>query len=391
MVRAVLKRAHRMLRSPGSTPLLARLAAVAAFSITALGANTASAANIAIDMTGVKQDPSNHPQNLNPFYISQADCSGGAKLTFPVSIMNRPSSAQFEVWAGSTCDQAMSRTSTSTTVVCKKLTASVPDINNGGNVVIASADIANAVPGVASCVDSGSQTAGTKITLYFMLITNENTENVDATNVASFTTTVDLLGPTAPTGVTIKAGGEVLILDYTLPTDSDINAFYAYCDSGGAVVTPDGGADGGDAGTMMSGGAPVCVGDAGACSGGSVLTAGQIPSTKYQVGNAGNKSSTEVVASGLTDGTCYECGVAAIDTLGNAGPLSTVLCSTPEPINDFYQLYVDAGGQAGGGFCSFSDPEQTAPLFAVSTGILGFALAARRRRRRSQKGEGGKK
>lgn len=48
----------------------------------------------------------------------------------------------------------------------------------------------------------------------------------------------------------------------------------------------------------------------------------------------------------------YSIAVAGIDAVGNVGTLSMINCAKPQPIDDFYKLYREAGGKAGGGYCT---------------------------------------
>jgi hypothetical protein len=66
----------------------------------------------------------------------------------------------------------------------------------------------------------------------------------------------------------------------------------------------------------------------------------------------------------------YSVAVAAIDGVGNAGKLSNVTCQTPSPVDDFFQVYRDAGGQGGGGFCSVPG------AIGHGAGLFGLALLA---------------
>jgi hypothetical protein len=94
-------------------------------------------------------------------------------------------------------------------------------------------------------------------------------------------------------------------------------------------------------------------------------------------------TSNEVVAKNLTNGTLYACAIAPFDTVGNNGKLSTVYCGTPAPVDDFFKTYRDAGGQAGGGYCSFGQRSRDG-VFLVALFGVGLALFTRRR------GRGGK-
>jgi hypothetical protein len=97
----------------------------------------------------------------------------------------------------------------------------------------------------------------------------------------------------------------------------------------------------------------------------------------------GGVSSTQINVLGLKNGDYYNVAVAATDAVGNVGPLSNVPCGEPVPVNDFWKVYYEAGGRAGGGFCS-ADGVGT----PVGTGGIGALMVAsmvaivRRRRRK---------
>jgi hypothetical protein len=75
--------------------------------------------------------------------------------------------------------------------------------------------------------------------------------------------------------------------------------------------------------------------------------------------------------------------IAAIDRLYNAGPLSNVACATPMPVNGFTDLYHQAGGTAGGGFCSLR-PGAGRRGIAGGIGVSLLLLVACVRRRRAR-------
>jgi hypothetical protein len=110
---------------------------------------------------------------------------------------------------------------------------------------------------------------------------------------------------------------------------------------------------------------------------------GQPYNGKYLCGTGG-ASSTTVNVLGLKDGYYYNIAVAAVDAAGNVGPLSNVVCGEPVPVADFWHLYYEAGGKAGGGFCSTDGAGLPA-----GTGGLGILMVAsmvgmiRKRRTRS--------
>ena len=80
----------------------------------------------------------------------------------------------------------------------------------------------------------------------------------------------------------------------------------------------------------------------------------------------------------------YTIAVAAIDSVGNQGQLSEPTCATPMEVDDFFELYRDAGGEAGGGFCSCGIPGRHRRGLGALGLLAAFAIAgAARRRRRS--------
>jgi len=88
---------------------------------------------------------------------------------------------------------------------------------------------------------------------------------------------------------------------------------------------------------------------------------------------------------GLRNDVQYNVAIAGVDALGNVGPLSTLECASPGPINDFWDVYRASGGQAGGGFCALEAPGAPAGSAIVFGGAFTVAAAALRRRRRKKR------
>jgi MYXO-CTERM domain-containing protein len=99
---------------------------------------------------------------------------------------------------------------------------------------------------------------------------------------------------------------------------------------------------------------------------------------------SGETDSTYTV-SGLEDKVTYNFVIAAVDNSGNIGPPSTENCATPAPINDFWKIYREDGGQAGGGFCALEAAGAPAGSTIAFAGAGAFVLAAVRRRRRTKR------
>jgi hypothetical protein len=75
----------------------------------------------------------------------------------------------------------------------------------------------------------------------------------------------------------------------------------------------------------------------------------------------------------------YVVAIATEDNVNNVGVLSELGCNIPKDTTGFYEAYREAGGEAGGGFCSFSPARNGAA--ALGLGLLVGACALLRRRR----------
>jgi hypothetical protein len=106
---------------------------------------------------------------------------------------------------------------------------------------------------------------------------------------------------------------------------------------------------------------------------------------KYLCGY-GSASSTTVNVTGLKDGYYYNIAVACVDGSGNVGPLSNVECGEPVPVADFWRLYYDAGGRAGGGFCSAEGVGTPAGTSGLGV-LMAASMVAMIRRRTARKGD----
>jgi hypothetical protein len=110
----------------------------------------------------------------------------------------------------------------------------------------------------------------------------------------------------------------------------------------------------------------------------------------YLCGTA-SPSSPSLTITGLHDGDIYTIAAAAVDVAGNIGPLAlatsgspnSAACTTVSEIPDFWANYVQAGGQAGGGYCSAAEGVGL-PAGTTGLGLLMMAsmVAVSRRRRR---------
>lgn len=82
----------------------------------------------------------------------------------------------------------------------------------------------------------------------------------------------------------------------------------------------------------------------------------------------------------LENGVRYAVAVAAEDDANNIGKLSKLACGVPQEVTGFYEAYRAAGGEAGGGFCSFSPARRGSAAMGLLMILGTCALLARRRR-----------
>ncbi len=160
---------------------------------------------------------------------------------------------------------------------------------------------------------------------------------------------------------------------------------------GGSGVTAGAGGTLGDAGSAGAvGPGPGPSGDAGSgatssgqsCSASSVLTPGAVPTTAlegHRCGSASSGIADNADATGLTNGILYTVAVAAVDRMGNVGPLSSLGCAVPKEVTDFFEAYREAGGEGGGGFCSAGGAAQPALSLLFGGGLLTYIWRRRRR------------
>jgi hypothetical protein len=188
-------------------------------------------------------------------------------------------------------------------------------------------------------------------TLYFLVVSDGA---VKYQGVPSWAYKFDTVAPDPPTEVTAGAGEESLIVELESPDDANVERFRFYC-------APS------DSGTVED------------CSA-EALVPGKAPDEKLACGSVNAKGTDNFTTdSSLGNGVPYAVAVASEDDVGNVGLLSEVACGIPKEVTGFYEAYSAAGGQAGGGFCSFAPARRGAVPLGVAL-LLGCAALARRRR-----------
>lgn len=401
--------------------MLAAVSILAAL-VVALWAPVASAILVAAPIRSGSYD---HEEE---FRISRADCDSTNGFTF--TITDIVSGDDLSVWAtgtGAACETANARNVDNT---CTLVTDIGVVSNTSTEQVISHSAIAGVMPDVTGCDDASNSDAPRAVTLYFLV--NESQGDVPAGSYAMVDTLeVDLIGPSAPSGVTVSVNDDTsLLVSFTEPTvTTDVKGYRAYCDpmpsadtsadwhqpmagaggvggmggagtgglAGGGGATSSGGGVGGGGGTTSSGtggttssgtGGATSSGTGGSSSGGGsscssdVLVAGEIPSGAYECGSV--TGTGDITVSGLSQGQEYVIAVAGYDQVHNLGVLSELGCGSPEEVTDFFDAYTNAGGQAGGGVCQCElvGVAFDRPLAVLAVFALGLTFVFRRHRRR---------
>jgi hypothetical protein len=314
-----------------------------------------------------KPEWSGRPPNggSTPALINQPDClDADAKVTFSVGVTGAMSSHKFEVWAGSDCGDLMQRDEENS---CMKLEEATP--TNDTKVEVLARDLvqpikAGAGAGVGTDESCRVETEKTKRTLYFLLVDADRKQ----VGAGKWEFDYDLAPPAAPSNLTAGPGEQSLTLHFDAPKDeNDAADYHLYCSELGAET---GGAAGAPSTEVAA--------DAGCTS--SVLVAGQIPPEDHRCGTQtalGADSATTDMS--LQNGVKYAVAITLVDGVGNESVLSNVACGTPEEVTGFYEAYRAAGGEAGGGFCSFA-PGRRAAIPIGAALLIGCAALLRRRR-----------
>lgn len=158
--------------------------------------------------------------------------------------------------------------------------------------------------------------------------------------------------------------------------------------SGGTTGTGTGGSAAASGTGTTSGGSgskalPACVVEEPTTCPTSILIPGEVPDERYLCGSVTGLSSASGIVKDLKNFQVTSVGIAAIDTVGNIGPLSKVVCRAPNPVDDFYKVYREAGGRAGGGYCSAGEVGRASTLapFGLALSVAATRLVRRRKTR----------
>ena len=284
-------------------------------------------------------------RRLDDKSIGLNDCQSDAKIRFDVAMSGFQTGALFEVWTGgSGCEAKESRIGASKT--CELVLSQT--ITNTVTVEVTPRQMVKD-PNISE--DCTSNTPGSKTWNLYFLIVDASTSEV--TQSALWPFTFDLTPPSAPLSVTASPAENALAVSFKVVENEETERVRFYC-------------------------SPVDSED-GSCSS-SKLPAGEAPATGTGCGAmevlGASKGTTD---SKLENYVPYAVAVAAEDKFGNVGALSEPACATPVEVTGYYEAYVAAGGQAGGGFCSFGPARRGA--IPLTLGLLVGLVAVLRRRR----------
>jgi hypothetical protein len=382
----------------------------------------ASAATLSISKSGISRIAPLRSDPVTRYWVNRAECISGDVIRFPLIIGDYYGS-ELEVWATDGTGDCTSREArTTTNATCWRVFRQTPT-TNVPTIDIAVQDVAarkkppvfdTSVGTAADC--QSTATAAQQVTLYFMLI-----RSLDNQGGESWATSLDLLGPNAPSGLTVGAGSTLLKAEWMTNNDTDVTAYRFFCDPppGSDTTAPDSSFGPGPRVTDASGGTGSVCPDASAADGGkddaagsdasddatctpgtgtgggsstgvgacaaTALAQGVVPDpdfvSRYGCGDSTGRTTTSAFIKGLTNWQPTSVAIAAVDAVGNAGPLSDVICGIPKPVNGFDEVYRQAGGNAGDGFCSIGHPGARNGTSFLGSALLALPLLLVRRRR----------
>lgn len=387
----------------------------------AAGASVAEAQSISISGTvNVNRDPP-RDSSLDGYAISYQDCLDNVQFTFPLSV-DQYNQHTFEVWVVDGTDDCSSNDARhGTAPICWLAYSGTPD-NHLPQIVLKSQDLirgpnpddttsAQNTGTAADCDAQATSSLSQKLNIIFMQFDGSDQVSSLSWTDASY----DLRGPDAPTDVKAGVGERQVPLTWTgSSTSGDIVGYRFYCapsegpgssastqaltgiapfaqtvtdgssgSSGQAGAESAGMSGSSDAGGGSSGSSDVAVGGASQAEINpdcptTALVPGSIPDEQYACGSVGSLSESGTAKGSLQNDTLYAVGVAAVDSIGNVGPLSSVACATPRAIDGYYELYRRAGGAGGGGFCSIGHGQARGVSWLLL--LAGLAWCQRRRR-----------
>jgi hypothetical protein len=337
-----------------------------------------------------------------PNWVSRSDCLARDVLTFSPVTLQDYLGYDLEVWAGNSnvdCADPDNRADGGSCfqVYAAKANSATMKVQIDALDLVARGAANPDYPDVYNGAASKKRTA---LDLTFLLIDADG--NVGGKPKLWTDIGYDVSPPSPPTALSASESETRIYLDWTAPDDLDLKSYRFYCDPARGSERRDGGlstlgavsavsqAESTDAGGGQSDAAKTDGEDGGRsndrCSESDLIAAGVDPTTtrgldEHVCGGSATADDHTGTVDHLVNGVDYSLAVAAVDEIGNVSVLSRPVCETPIPVTDFFELYRQAGGKAGGGFCSLSRaPNATSRC--TTTLFAGLLLCAAMRRKR---------
>ena len=384
-------------------------------------AQTTTTGTLTVPNTGVKRDHQDYAGIVQVTQINFQDCLSEDFFTFTVNLGSNYAAYGLDVWACTSCETQSNRTCTDLTcwqldqvqtnsIIVNDLKIPIrtllsgrtggsnfgaggtggtdsggsggtdaalgggggtdtgsgggggTDTSSGGSSGSDGSAVSPDAP--AECKPTSPSNQAATLAVYFLQVDTNGLLGGQFTYKVTF----KLNAPNPPTGVVAGTGENIVPVAWTATATSDqtIDGYQLYCDP-----AP------GEQGLVEAGIVPDPNVLPVSCTESSILKPGYRPADKYKCGKA-SKTSTRANATGLVNNVAYNVAVAATDTFRNVGVISTADCGVPQPVTGFFEAYRNAGGEGGGGFCSFS--RHGRPVFLLTVLGLGLGLVLRRRR-----------
>ena len=333
-----------------------------------------------------------------PNWVNRADCLARDVLTFSPVTLHDYDGYDLEAWAGKRNVDCADPDNRDSGGDCFQVFAAKADspsmtVHIDALELVARGAASPPYPDVCNGATSAKRTS---LSLTFMLVD----EDGEIGGKPKIWTDIgyDVSPPAPPTHVSASESETRIYLDWKEPDALDLRSYVFYCDPRPGSVLADGGlttlsaigalsqAESVDASSEPAGSAEDGGSSLRSCGDSEVIAAGVDPLSVRDIGDyvcgstsAGDHTGT---VEHLVNGVEYSVAVASVDEVGNVGVLSRPVCETPIPVTDFYELYRQAGGKAGGGWCSLSrTPSAAAHGTAALFTALSLATFVRRRRR----------
>jgi len=368
-------------------------------------------------------------QLLTPEGINLQDCRDSQNVQFPITVTGFATSDTFEIWAsdqsGADCTVATARSGATQT--CYKVAATFSRTQTQ-TISLPVKQIIKGLTGSALDADGCRRVNAYTISVYFLVL-----RGTDVAGSAKKALLVDTQGPVALSNVHVKPGDSAVTISWDAVGEGgadDVTGAQAFCDPAPA---PAGATDGGstttctladgaastvdasdDAAVVDAGATCTTVANPAGAAGDPIPAASGIPSdgtacktasftptsgtalvpdsklaAQYGCGSISGSTGSSIRVdsiAGVTpvNGQVYAIAVAATDSFGNVGDLSTPICQFPETTSDFWRDYRNSGGKSGGG-CTVEGPG--VPVGSISLMVAGavVALSTLRRARRARR------